>query len=63
MGIESSDNRGHTYRLQGKKPVIKKTGGRFKCNILGAISPQGFMNWTVFEDNFTSKNLCIFLGD
>lgn len=62
MGIQSSDNRGRTYGLKGKKPVIKKTGGRFKCNMLAAISPQGFMNWTVFEDNFTSKKFVHFLG-
>lgn len=62
MGIQSSDNRGRTYGLKGKTPIIKKTGSRFKCNMLAAISPQGFMNWMVFEDNFTSKEFIIFLG-
>lgn len=62
MGIYSSDNRGSTYGLIGKTPVIKKTGARFKCNILAAISPQGFMNWRVFEDNFTSQTFVEFLG-
>ena len=38
MGIQSRDNRGRTYRLKGKNPVIKKTGVRFKCNMLAAIS-------------------------
>ena len=62
MGIQSSDNRSRTYGLKSKKPVIKKTGERFKCNILAAISPQGFMNWTVFEDRFTSKKFVHLLG-
>lgn len=62
MGIQSTDNRGKTYGLKGKTPVIKKTGSRFKCNMLAAISPQGFMNWMVFEDNFTSKKCIEFLG-
>ena len=62
MGIQSTDNRGKTYGLKGKTPVIKKTGSRFKCNMLAAISPQGFMNWMVFEDNFTSKKFIEFLG-
>ena len=43
MGIQSTDNRGKTYGIRGKTPVIKKTGSRFKCNMLAAISPQGFV--------------------
>ena len=62
MGIQSSDNSDHTSGLKDKKPVIKKKGGRFKCNMLTAISPQGFMNWTVFKNNFTSKKFVHFLG-
>ena len=62
MGMQSSDNRGRTYGVKGNTPVIKKTGSRFKCNMLAAISPQGFMNWMVFEDNFTSSKFILFLG-
>jgi transposase len=62
MGIQSTDNRGRTYGLKGRTPVIKKTGARFKCNMLAAISPQGLMNWMVFEDNFTSSKFISFLG-
>lgn len=62
MGIQSTDNRGKTYGLKGKTPTIKRSGSRFKCNMLAAISPQGFMNWMVFEDNFTSKKCIEFLG-
>lgn len=62
MGIQSTDNRGKTYGIKGKTPVINKTGSRFKCNMLAAISPQGFMNWMVFEDNFTSAKFINFLG-
>ncbi len=62
MGIQSTDNRGRTYGLVGKTPVIKKPGSRFKVNMLAAISPQGFMNWMVFEDNFDSKKFIEFLG-
>ena len=62
MGIQSTDNRGKAYSIRGKTPVIKRSGSRFKCNMLAAISPQGFMNWMVFEDNFTSKKCVKFLG-
>jgi transposase len=62
MGINSSDNRGRTYSPRGVTPAIKNAGVRFKCNMLAAISPQGFMNWTVFSDNFTAKQFTNFLG-
>ena len=62
MGIQSTDNRGCTYGLVNQTPVIKKTGSRFKVNMLAAISPQGFMNWMVFEDSFTSEKFIEFLG-
>lgn len=62
MGVQSTDNRGRTYGLVGKTPVIKKTGSRFKANMLAAISPQGFMNWMVFEENCDSKKFIEFLG-
>jgi len=62
MGLQSSDNRSRTYGLKGNKPLIKKTGSRFKCNMLAAISPHGYMNWMVFEDNFTSLKFINFLG-
>src|SRR3546814_12063321 len=52
----------YTTLFRSKTPVIKKTGSRFKCNLLAAISPQGFMNWMVFEDNFTSQKFIEFLG-
>ncbi|WP_207386060.1 transposase, partial [Legionella gresilensis] len=43
-------------------PVIQKTGSRFKVNMLAAISPQGFMNWMVFENNCDSKTFIEFLA-
>jgi transposase len=61
MGINSADNRGRTYSLRGTTPAIKNAGSKFKCNIFAAISPQGFMNWMVFSDNFTSKHFINFL--
>ena len=62
IGIQSTDNRGKTYGLKGKTPTVKKSGSRFKCNMLAMISPQGFMNWMVFKDHFTTKKCIEFLG-
>jgi len=62
MGIHSTDNRGRMYSPRGETPAIINAGSRFKCNMLAAISPSGFMNWMVFQENFTSKQFVIFLG-
>ncbi len=48
--------------LKARPQQSREVGSRFKCNMLAAISPQGFMNWMVFEDNFTSKKCIEFLG-
>jgi transposase len=61
MGINSTDNRGRTYSPRGITPAIKNSGTRLKCNMFAAISPQGFMNWMVFSDNFTAKHFINFL--
>jgi len=62
MGMCSTDNRGRMYSPKGITPAIKNAGSRFKCNMLAAISPQGFMNWMVFSDNFTAEKFVAFLG-
>lgn len=62
MGVQSTNNRGKTYGLVNQTPAIQKTGTRFKINMLAAISPQGYMNWMVFEDNCDSNKFIEFLG-
>ena len=62
MGIQTTDNRARTYGLKGKTPIIKKNISRIKCNMLAIISPQGFMNWTVFKENFDSDKFITFLA-
>jgi transposase len=61
MGLQSFDNKGKTYGVKGETPTIKKSGSRFKCNMLAAISAEGVMNWMVFEDNFTAETFIVFL--
>jgi len=53
MGLSSTDQRGRTYGKKGKTPVIRKTGSRFRCNMIAAISNQGTMKWKVFDSSFT----------
>lgn len=61
MGLQSDDHRGRTYGKIGQTPVIGKTGSRFRCNMIAAISNQGFMKWMVIPENFTSKEFIEFL--
>jgi len=53
MGLSSTDQRGRTYGRKGKTPSIRKTGSRFRCNMISAITNQGSMKWKVFENSFT----------
>lgn len=62
MGIQSTYNRGKAYGMVNQTPAIQKIGTRYKINMLTAISPQGYMDWMVFEDNCDSNKFIEFLG-
>lgn len=47
---------------KGKIPVIKKTGFRFKCNMLAAIIRQGFITGWYLKITSLARNLLNFLG-
>jgi len=61
MGIRSDDQRGRTYGKIGQTPVVRKTGKRFRCNMIAAISSHGTMKWMVFADTFNVDKFLIFL--
>lgn len=61
MGLSSTDQRGRTYGKKGKTPSIQKTGSRFRCNMIAAITNHGSMKWKVFEDSFTVSVFIDFL--
>ena len=61
MGLSSTDQRGRTYGKKGCTPSIKKTGSRFRCNMIAAINNQGSMKWKVFEESFTTDVFIDFL--
>lgn len=52
MGIRSDDNKGRTYGKRGKTPLISKTGQRFGCNMISAITNLGHLNFMIFRNNF-----------
>jgi transposase len=61
MGIQSDDQRGRTYGKIGQTPVIRKTGKRFRCNMIAAITNYGTMKWMVFADTFNVDKFLVFL--
>lgn len=59
MGLRSDHQTGTTWGEKGQTPVVKKTGQRFGCNMISAITNQGDLRFMVFGASFTVK---IFLG-
>ncbi len=54
-GLSSENISGKSYGIRGKKPVIKKTGRRFKCNMISAISNAGKLYFSLFDEKFESN--------
>lgn len=61
MGLRSDHNVGRTYGLKGKTPIVKRTGNRFSCNMISAITNLGKLNFMVFHENFESEIFLNFL--
>ncbi len=60
-GLRSDHQTGTTWGEKGKTPVVKKTGKRFGCNMLSAITNQGDLRFMVFEKRFTTPVFLDFL--
>jgi transposase len=52
MGLRSDHVAGRGFSPKGVKPVLKKTGDRFGCNMISAISNLGKLYFSVFEGSF-----------
>jgi hypothetical protein len=61
MGLRSDHQSGTTWGEKGKTPIVRKSGNRFSCNMLSAISNRGKMFFTVFLKNFTASVFIDFL--
>ena len=60
-GLRSDHQTGTTWGARGKTPVVKKTGKRFGCNMISAITNQGDLRFMVFEKRFTAPVFLDFL--
>jgi transposase len=61
MGLRSDHNVGRTYGIKGKTPIVKRTGNRFSCNMISAITNLGKLSFMVFRDNFIFETFLVFL--
>lgn len=61
MGLRSDHNVGRTYGLKGKTPVVKRTGNRFSCNMISAITNHGKLSFMIFQEIFVSDLFLKFL--
>ena len=61
MGLRSDHNVGRTYGLKGRTPIVKRTGNRFSCNMISAITNLGKLSFMVFHETFTQDVFLKFL--
>ena len=61
MGLRSDQAAGRSYAPRGRTPVVGKTGQRFGCNVIQAISNRGELCFCVFEGRFTQAVYLDFL--
>jgi len=49
------------FALKGQTPVIRKTGRRFGCNAIPALTNKGELNFMVFDGNLENAVFIRFL--
>ena len=62
MGLRSDHAAGRSFAPRGHTPVVKKTGRRFGCNLIQAISNRGELAFRVFAGRFTQEVFIDFLA-
>jgi hypothetical protein len=62
LGIRSDAAAGRSWAPVGQTPVIKRTGKRFRVNMLSAVSNAGRLRFRLFTGSFTGAVFIDFLG-
>ena len=62
MGVRSDAAAGRSWAPVGQTPVIKRTGKRFRVNMISAISNAGMLRFRLFVGSFTGAVFIDFLG-
>jgi transposase len=61
MGVRSDAAAGRSWAPVGQTPVIKRTGKRFRVNMISAISNGGMLRFRLFTGSFTGAVFIEFL--
>ena len=61
MGVRSDAAAGRSWAPIGQTPVIKRTGKRFRVNMISVISNQGLLRFRLFVGSFTGAVFIDFL--
>jgi transposase len=61
MGVRSDAAAGRSWAPIGQTPVIKRTGKRFRVNMISAISNAGMLRFRLFTGSFTGPVFIDFL--
>jgi transposase len=61
MGVRSDAAAGRSWAPIGQTPVIRRTGKRFRVNMISAISNQGMPRFRLFTGSFTGAVFIDFL--
>jgi transposase len=60
-GVQNECNYARGYAPKGKTPVVKLShNNKYRVNLMSAISNQGKLRFTLYEDNMTQQKLIIF---
>jgi transposase len=62
MGVRSDAAAGRSWAPIGQTPVVKRTGKRFRVNMLSAISNAGMLRFRLFVGSFNGPVFIDFLG-
>ena len=62
MGVRSDAAAGRSWAPVGQTPVVKRTGKRFRVNMISAISNAGRLRFRLFTGSFTGAVFMDFLG-
>lgn len=54
-GLRSDHQAGRTYGRQGRTPVIKKSGKRFRSNMMSSLTNRGHLEFMIYRKKFNSQ--------
>jgi len=61
MGLRSDHAAGRSFAPIGRTPIIERSGNRFSCNMISAITNRGKLYFSVFRGRFTTRVFLDFL--